>query len=169
MVTSLLCAVALVPIQAKDPADAKIVDLGDGYVRVEAKTYSIEVPQGWSVSPETRWGQRKISPEGKGELGAMTAPPSQQSWDQLYQTALYFILRDGDGKPTKYEIVKTKRGYQAAAFNILDESGFAKQRYMMIKHETKGLLALSVAIPDKKSEEVWAGHFKRMVDTAQFK
>ncbi|MFM9872861.1 MAG: hypothetical protein ACKVQS_05275 [Fimbriimonadaceae bacterium] len=149
--------------------DAKLIDLADGYVRVEAKTYSMEVPKGWVVEAETRWGQRKIAPSGGGELGAMTAPPSQQSWDELYDTALYFIMRDEKGTATPYEKVKTKRGYEAASFSVLDKEGFAKRRYMMIKEPTKGLLALSVKIPDQKSEKEWAGHFKRMVDTALFK
>jgi hypothetical protein len=150
-------------------ADAKLVDLKDGYVRVEGKTYSIEIPKGWTVEPETRWGQRKISPSGGGELGAMTAPPSQQSWDELYDTALFFIMRDEKGDATPYEKVKTKQGYEAASFSVLDKERFAKRRFIMIKEPNKGLLALSVKIPDKKLEDVWAAHFKRMVDTAQFK
>jgi hypothetical protein len=171
MLTSILTMVVMMSGQElKGPADAKLIDLVDGYVRVETATYTLEVPKEWKVTPETRWGQRKISPAGGGELGAMTAPPSQQSWDQLYDTALYFILRDGDGgKPTKYEIVKTKRGYEAASFSIIDKEGFAKERYMMVKHPEKGLLALSVAIPNKDGEKQWAAHFKRMVDSAEFK
>lgn len=151
------------------PQDAKLVDLKDGYVRVETATYQLEVPKDWKVTAETRWGQRKFYPEGKGELGAMTAPPSQQSWDQLYETALYFILRDEEGKPTPYEKTKTKQGYEAASFSVLNKEGFATQRFMMIKHETKGLLALSIKIPSQKDEEKWTGYFKRMVDTAIFK
>ena len=55
-------------------ADAKIVDLRDGFVRVETAAYSIEVPKEWKVSEETRWGQRKA----KGKLsinGVSLTPP----------------------------------------------------------------------------------------------
>lgn len=152
------------------PADARLADLGDGYVRVETPVYSIDVPKGWLVSEETRWGQRKMRPEGgAGELGAMTAPPGRQSWEQLYRTSLYFIMREDGGTATPYTLTKTKQGYEAASFSVLDAEGFAARRFMLIRHETKGLLALSVRIPERAKEEDWARHFARMVDSAVFR
>lgn len=165
LTVSAIC-LAAIGMQGKDYS---VVDLEDGFVRLETKTYSIEVPKGWEIGKETPWGDRKVTPSNGGQLGAMTAPPSQQSWEELYQTALYFINREEKGKATPFEKVKTKRGYEAASFSVLDDEGFAKRRFVMVKHPEKGLLALSVKITDKKQEKELASYFKRMVDTAEFK
>ena len=152
------------------PRDARTVDLGDGYARVESATYSVEVPKGWTVTEETRWGQRKMKPgQGGGELGVMTAGPTQASWDELYQTSLYFIMREGEGDPTPYEVTKRKDGLEAATFAVLDGSGFAERRYVLIKHPERGLLALSVRVPNKDADAEWTRHFERMVASAKFK
>jgi hypothetical protein len=151
------------------PPDAKLTPLGDGFVRVESATYTIEVPQGWKVSEETPWGQRKAAPKGGGELGVMTAPPGRQSWESLYRTSLYFILReDPEGQATPYELVKRKDGLEAAQFSVVNKEGFAYRRFFLLRHPSKGLLALSVRIPDRKNEKQWASSFKRMIDTAVF-
>ncbi len=139
------------------------------YQLLKTDSYSIEIPKGWKVSPETFFGQRKVKPSsGKGELGLMTAPPSRQSWEQLYRTSLFYILREEEGKATPFKLTKTKRGYEAATFDVVDRDGFNGRRYVLIKHAEKGLLAVSVAIPEKATEKEWAKHFKRMVDTATF-
>jgi hypothetical protein len=162
-------AVALLTAQ-DGPKDAQVIDLGDGYARVESATYSVEVPQGWAVTEETRWGQRKMKPQdGGGELGVMTAGPTQASWDELYRTSLYFIMREGEGDPTPYEVAKRKDGLEAATFAVLDPSGFAERRYVLVKHPERGLLALSVRVPDRRADEEWTKHFARMVETATFK
>jgi hypothetical protein len=166
---SVLSGAVITGFAVAQPADFETVDLKDGYVRIEAKTYSLEIPKGWAVGRETPWGSRKIGSGSGGEMGAMTAPPSEQTWDQLYRTALYYIGRETKDKPTPYTIVKTKRGYEAASFSMVDRDGFATERYMMVKHPSKGLLALSVKIKEKKNEKELAGHFKRMVDSADFK
>lgn len=109
---------------AQAPSDAKITDLGDGYCRIHSPTYSVEVPKGWEVSSQTPWGQRTMHPKSKsGELGVMTAPPGRQTWDQLYQTSLYFIQRESKGKPTPYRISKMPNGLEAASFELLDDAG----------------------------------------------
>ena len=139
------------------------------YETLKTDAYSIEIPKGWKVSPETFFGQRKVKPSsGRGELGLMTAPPSRQSWQQLYQTSLFYILREEKGKATPYKLTKTKRGYEAATFDVVNKDGFNSRRYVLIKHPEKGLLAISVSIPEKSTEIEWAKHFKRMVDTATF-
>jgi len=150
-------------------SDAKITDLGDGYWRVETKSYSVEVPRGWKVSEETPWGQRKVKPEaGNGALGVMTAPPSRQTWDDLYRTSLYFILREKGGKATPYKLTKTTSGLEAASFEVLDSKGFADRRFVLLKHKEKGLLAISVDIPSKERDTEWKVHFERMVRSAKF-
>lgn len=152
------------------PSDAKIIDLGDNYCRIEAATYSVEVPKGWEVSSETPWGQRTMHPKSKsGELAVMTAPPGSQTWDQLYKTSLYFILRESKGKPTPYRISKMPSGLEAASFEVLDDTGFAGRRYILIKHESKGLLALSVKVPSREADKEWSKHFRRLVRSAVFK
>jgi len=166
---SLFCV--FVPILATaQVSDAKVVDLRDGYARVETSSYVIDVPKGWKVSEETPWGQRKAKPgSGAGELGVMTAPPSQQGWGPTLDTALYFINREESGKATPYKLVKTPAGYDAATFEVLDKEGFAARRFVMVKHPEKGLLALSVRVPNRKEDEKWTAHFERMVKSARFK
>lgn len=159
---AMLCSVQV-------PSDAKITDLQDGYSRVQTSTYAIEVPNGWKVSAETPWGQRKAQPEqGGGELGVMTAPPGRQSWDQLYETSLSFILREDNGKATPYRLSKTKSGLEAASFEVLDKDGFAARRYVLIRDEAQGLLALSVNVPNRRADKQWSQHFKRLIETARF-
>ena len=167
---SILVALAYAVTFAQSENNSQsVTDLKDGYVRFKSDTYQIDVPKDWKVSSETWYGQRKVSPKsGGGELGVMTAPPSRQSWDQVYQTALFYINREESGQPTPYVLTKTKNGYEAATFRVKDSNGFAKRHYVMIKHEEKGLLALSVTIPNEDSEKAWTKHFKRMVDSAIF-
>lgn len=152
------------------PRDAKVVDLGDGYVRVESSLYTVEVPKGWAVGAETPWGARSMAPEGtKGELGVMTAGPTTASWDELYQTSLYFIMREERGKATPYELSRTRQGYEAMSFSVLDSEGFPARRYVLLKAPSGRALALSVKIPSQASEKQWQVHFERMVRTARLK
>lgn len=166
---SLIVALTALAI-AQIPSDAKITDLGDGYSRIQSSTYSVEVPRGWEVSRQTPWGQRTMNPKDKaGELGVMTAPPGRQTWDELYQTSLYFIKRQSKGKPTPYRISKMPNGLEAASFEMLDNTGFAEKRYILIRDESKGLLALSVKVPSREADKEWSKHFDRLVKTAKLK
>jgi hypothetical protein len=150
------------------PLDAKLVPLKDGYVRVETSAYSLEVPKGWVVSKETSFGQREFDGP-KGSMTAMTANAGPKpDWDRLYQTSLYFIMREKRGKATPYTLGKTDQGFNTCSFTILDDSGFADRRYVLL-HSPKGaLLALSVKIPDKKLESELQATFDRMVKSAKF-
>lgn len=164
-----LLALAATLALAQLPKDAKVVDLKDGYSRIDTASYSIELPKGWQVSEETPWGQRKAHPKGSdGELGVMTAPPGRQSWDQLYQTSLYFILRESKGKPTPYRLGKTASGLETASFEVLDEEGFAARRYILIRGKDGRLLALSVKVPSREADKAWSAHFDRLTRTARF-
>lgn len=155
---------------AQLPKDAKVLKLADGYSRVETAEYSIEVPTGWEVSDQTPWGQRKAHPSNSsGELGVMTAPPGRQSWDQLYQTSLYFILRESKGKPTPYRLGKTASGLETASFEVLNDAGFAARRYILIRGKDGRLLALSVKVPSRSADKEWSKHFERLAATAKFK
>ncbi|MBI5706120.1 MAG: hypothetical protein HZC36_03925 [Armatimonadetes bacterium] len=165
-IITLIAAVALSQL----PKDAKTLNLGDGYSRVETASYLIEVPAGWEVSEETPWGQRKAHPKGaEGELGVMTAPPGGQSWDQLYQTSLYFILRESKGKPTPYRLGKTASGLETASFEVLDDQGFAARRFVLMRGKDGRLLALSVKVPTRNADKEWSKHFDRLAATAKFK
>lgn len=151
-------------------ADSAATDLKDGYSRVATSNYTVDVPNGWTVSKETPWGARKVQPtQGKGELGVMTAPPGQQSWDQLYQTALYFIQREEKGKATPYRLTKTPSGLEAASFDVVDAEGFASRRYVMIRDSAKGLFALSMKVPSREANKQWTKHFDRLIRSAKFK
>ena len=70
------------------------------YRTVTTKNYTIQIPESWELGEETPFGQREMNPKvGKGQLTSMTGPGlGKQSWDQLYQTSLYFILR---GQPAE--------------------------------------------------------------------
>lgn len=151
------------------PKDAKTTNLGDGYSRVETTSYVIELPTGWDVSEQTPWGQRKANPKGSdGELGVMTAPPGRQSWEQLYQTSLYFILREEEGKPTPYRLGKTSSGLETASFEVLDDGGFAARRFILMRGKDGRLLALSVRVPSREADKEWTKHFNRLTRTARF-
>jgi len=166
---NLVLAFAAVLAAGQLPKDAKVEDLKDGYSRVSTSSYVIELPTGWDVSAETPWGQRKANPKNSlGDLGVMTAPPASQIWDQLYRTSLYFILREGKGKPTPYRLGKTPSGLETASFEVLDDSGFASRRFVLIRAKDGRLLALSAKVPNKDAEKDWAKHFDRLVRTAKF-
>lgn len=162
MLTVLATLLALVP------GDAQVKDLRDGFVRVETKAYSFEIPKGWSIGSETPWGARDLKPaNGKAVLGAMTAGPSQAGWDQLYRTSLWFIQREEEGKATPYTVKKTTQGYEACTFSVHDKEGFAKRRYVLLKHPSGKVLALSVKIPDRSEESNLAPVFDRFVSSAK--
>lgn len=149
--------------------DSSIIDLGDGYAKVTTASYSIDVPKGWDVSSQTPWGQRTARPaEGSGELGVKTAPPSSQTWDDLYHSSLSYILRESKAMPTPYRVTKTKKGFEAAAFELLDADGFPSQRYVLIRDEARRLLTLSVKVPSREVDTLWTGHFERLVESAIF-
>lgn len=149
------------------PADAKMKDLKDGFVRVETASYTIEVPKGWTVSRETSFGQRTM--EGnRGTMTAMTAAGGgSQGWERLYRTSLWFISREMPNyKATPYKLSKTSQGYEAASFSMLDDKGFAKARYVLLKAPNGNLLALSVKIPGKSEERELVAQFDRLIRTA---
>lgn len=149
-------------------SDAKVIDLKDGFVRVETKEYSFEVPKGWEVGSQTSWGARDLTPDkGAGSMGAMTAPPSTQSWDRLYQTSLYFIMREKPGKATPYVLGKVPQGYETMSFQVADPDGFASRRYVILKAKTNQVLALSVKIPGKSEEKKFTVIFDRMIKSAK--
>lgn len=140
------------------------------FVLFESDRYSFEVPKGWAVGKETPWGARDISPEaGGGKLGAMTAGPTQASWDELYRTSLYFIKREGPGKETPYRVGKTKGGYESISFEIINADGWADRRYTLLKDASGNALALSVKIPTKRDEAQYKVWFERMVATAKLR
>ena len=144
--------------------------LSNTFVLFDSERYSFEIPKGWIAGKETPWGARDITPsEGKGKLGAMTAGPTQAGFDELYQTSLYFIKREGEGKETLYRTGKTKLGYACMSFEVVNKEGFADRRYTLLKNTDGFALALSVKIPSKSVEKEYVSAFQRMVDTAKFK
>jgi len=144
----------------------KIVDLKDGFVRVLTTKYEVELPIGWQVGTETTFGQREFGSKKDGQMTAMTGSARESSWDQLYQTSLYFIKRSMKGSPTPFKISKSKQGYDAMSFSMmLDEVPVA--RYVILKNDKKDILALSVKIPSKSAKENLEGIFDRLVKTAK--
>lgn len=147
-----------------------VVQPSPDFVRIDAPRYSFEVPRGWTVGAETPWGARDILPnEGGGKLGAMTAGPSRASWDDLYRTSLFYILREDRGEPTPYRLGKTQQGYESMSFEVKNREGFASRRYTLLRDDRGYALALSVRIPSPKEERRYLQLFQRMVDTARLK
>jgi hypothetical protein len=144
-------------------------DLGDGYVRVKTPDYSVDVPKGWLIGDQTPWGARAILPKegSQAELGVMTAGITKQSWESLYETSLFFILRQEKGKATPYKISKLKNGYEACRFEVVDETNFAKRRYVLLKSTEGRAIALSVIITNKANEKQIVTWFNRMVESAK--
>ena len=150
--------------------DVRIEPLDDGYVRVIAPSYTVEVPEGWEVGRVTPYGSRDFEPaDGAGDMNVMTAPPSESTWEDTYRTALYFILRNNPtDEPTAYKVYDHGNGIEAAAFVVKNADGFAYRRFVLLKHPTQGLMALSVRIPSEEDEEAWQKSFERLVETAEF-
>ena len=165
-VLSTIVALAIIQVQAPD---VKMTTLPDGFVRVTSKEYAVEVPKSWTVGNQTPWGARSITPD-KGtetELGVMTAGVTKQTWDQLYQTSLFFIMRQESGKATPYRLGKTKKGYTSCSFEVADDKGFLKRKYVLLKDGRGAAIALSVVIGDPTQEKQISSYFKRMVDKAE--
>lgn len=140
------------------------------FVLVDTPKYSFEVPKGWKVGTETPWGARDIEPaKGEGKFGAMTAGPTQASWNDLYRTSLYFIQREKKGEATPFRLGRTKQGYECMSFEVLNADKFADRRYTLLKNDAGNALALSVKIPSPKQEKEFMARFQRMVDTAKLK
>ncbi len=148
--------------------------------KVETKNYTIEVPAGWEVGEETPFGQREIvpakGPEGAvvGSMSSMTGPGlGKQSWDQLYNTSLYFITRYAPGKgkmtATPYKLGKSKQGFETCSWTMLDEQKRPIQQHVILKHTNGNILALSVKLPPsaaKQPRTALEAEFRRLVDTA---
>lgn len=168
--TALLASVLVVLTAQSAPTDARLIDLKDGFTRVETRSYTIEVPTGWTVGLETNFGQRDIrsGSAGAGSLGVMTAGPTRASWDDLYQTSLWFIRRELRGTATPYQISKTDQGYEACSFSILDPESRPIARYVLLRSPDGRVLALSVKIPVADREKPLQAAFDRMVRTARF-
>ncbi len=167
---TILLVLALMFQTTAHPSDVRIEPLGDGFVRVIAPKYTVEVPEGWNVGDVTPYGSRDFEPTtGAGDMNVMTAPPSESTWEDTYRTALYFILRNNPtDTPTPYKVYEREDGIEAATFMVHNQDGFAYRRFVLLKHPTKGLLALSVRIPSKDEEADWQNSFDRLVKTATF-
>ncbi len=140
------------------------------FVLVETPKYSMEIPADWTMGDETPWGATDIIPKvGQGKLGAMTAGPTQASWDELFETSMYFIRREEPGTPTAIREGKTKLGYESASFEVINNKGFASRRYTLLRNGSGNVLALSIKIPSQAEEEAFIKIFRHMVDTAKLK
>jgi len=146
--------------------DVEMETLKDGFVRVKTSAYSIEIPKGWEVTPQTSFGQREMM-KGDAKMSAMTAggKPGPTNWNRLYQTAVYFSTREG-GKATPYVLSKSTQGYEAMSYTVVKE-GFAFSRYVILRAPSGSILALSVKIPTEKRESELVKIFDRLVKTAK--
>ena len=142
-----------------------ITDLKDGYIRVETKKYTVEVPKGWEVGEESSFGQREFH-SSKGEIGTMTGSAKGSNWDRLYNTSLYFIQRREKATPTPYKLGKNKKGYETMSFEMMGKDGKPTSKYVILKNAKEDILALSVRITQVKSETELNKAFDRLISTA---
>lgn len=170
------CGAGSKPARAKDEKAVKAVK----YVEVKTANYTFEVPQGWKVGEETPFGQREMHPSAGGKqdetqgMSSMTGPGlGKRSWQDLYDTSLYFITRyapkGGEMKATKYVLGKSKQGFETCSWSMLDAAGRTIQRHVILKHADGNILALSVKLPPSAATEDAAqleAHFRHMVNTA---
>ena len=141
------------------------------YRTVTTKNYAIQIPEGWEMGEETPFGQREMSPKaGKGQLTSMTGPGlGKQSWEQLYRTSLYFILREqpaGSMSATRPVMGRSKQGFEAASWSMLDRKKTVVARYVVLKSKADNILALSVKIPEGADRTQLEAIFERLVSTA---
>jgi len=150
------------------------------YRKIETKNYVIETPEGWEVGQETPFGQREIRPAkemkaGRGaSMSSMTGPGlGRQSWQQLYETSLYFITRFAPNgqkmQATPFTLGKSQQGFETCAWTMTNSDGLPLQRHVILKHSNGNILALAVKIPygaAKESKEGLQTIFQHMVDTA---
>ena len=107
-------------------------------------------------------------------MSSMTGPGlGRQSWQQLYETSLYFITRyapNGEKmKATPYQLGKSRQDFETCSWTMTDADGLPLQRHVILKHSNGNILALSVKIPssaEKESKERLEAIFQHMVDTA---
>lgn len=166
-------------IASADYSTKAVVKDEGSYEKVITKAYSFEAPKGWEVTAETSFGQREILPKDKelaksgSAFSSMTGPGlGRQSWDQLYKTSLFFITRSyGDRKvtPTAVKMIKTKLGYEAATWNMLDEEKNIIAKYVVLKSTTFNILALSVKAGKTENLVKLEQQFQHMIDTASLK
>ncbi|MBM3493416.1 MAG: hypothetical protein FJX72_03695 [Armatimonadetes bacterium] len=149
------------------------------YRTMDTNAFTLQVPSGWTVSEETPWGARDISPEGGADamggatMSSMTGPGlGRSSWKQLYETSLYFITRgDRAGKmtATPYELGKSKQGYETCSWAMKDGKGRVVQRHVILKHSNGNILALSAKTPasaEKQDISKLDRMFRHMTETA---
>jgi hypothetical protein len=149
-------------------AEVKTTDLKDGFVRVDTPKYMVEIPKGWEIGEETSFGQREFHSE-RGELGTMTGGKSDRTWDQLYQTSLFFVRRAVPGTPTAYRLGKSKTGYETMSFEMMNADKKPTAKYVIFKNTNSEILALSVRITDQKNAKDLEKAFDRMINTAKMK
>ena len=148
--------------------DYEAIDLKDGFVRVNTKKYSVEIPKGWEVGEETGFGQREYVSK-KGEMSTMTGSAVNRTWDQLYQTSLFFVRRSGAGEPTPYKLSKSAKGLDVMSFEMVNDKKQPVSKYVIFKNDKSEILALSVKIKDRSVEKDLEKAFERMVKTAEMK
>jgi hypothetical protein len=99
----------------------------------------------------------------------MTAGPTNDGWDKLYRTSLFFIRLEASGAETPYRLGKTKQGYECMSFEVKNKAGFAERRYTLVKNSEHNVLALSIRIPGPEQEKNFVTMFDHMIDTAKLK
>ncbi len=144
------------------------------WITVKTPEYTLQLPQGWSIGPQTPFGQRTLAPKSAQKpvgtfMTAMTAPqPVASSWSQLYHTALYFITQqDPSLKATPYHLWRSPQGMSACSWEMKNTKGQIRGLYTVLRSSSMQLLALSVHIPNTTTEKTLSICFQHLVDTAQ--
>jgi hypothetical protein len=107
-------------------------------------------------------------------MSTMVGPGlGRQTWDELYKTSNYYILRyaptGSKMKPLPYKLGKTRQGIDSCSWTMVDPAGVPVQRHVILKRPDGDILALSVKLPASAGKQVRSRlemMFSHLVDTA---
>ncbi|MBV6458633.1 MAG: hypothetical protein HONBIEJF_01766 [Fimbriimonadaceae bacterium] len=145
-----------------------IVDLKDGYSRLETGEFAVEFPTGWDVMPRNEAGERKIMPKDRtGEITIRVLPSSTDSWEQIYDKHLFDITEKVGGKSSGMRLRKEASGMESMAYELIDGGGFGKRKFMIVKDRDGRMLSMGMTVPTREDLKLWSEHFTRFTKTAR--
>ncbi|MBS1704829.1 MAG: hypothetical protein JST40_03070 [Armatimonadetes bacterium] len=147
--------------------DVTMTDMMNGYSRAETSAFSVEVPNGWTVSEKTDFGSRDITSDGStAKFNIMELGVKKDPWDDLYATSVEMAKKEvADGSFTPYEKFTTKGRYEAIKFGAKDSNDFMTHRWTLVRNGSGDLVAIGVTIPNGDSEKKLSKDFQHMIDT----
>jgi len=145
-----------------------IVDLKDGYSRLETGEFAVEFPTGWDVMPRNEQGERKIMPKDRtGEITIRTMSATTDSWEQIYEKHLYDMTSKVGGKSSGMRQRREASGMESVAYELIDGGGFGKRKFMIVRDRDGKMLVMGMTVPTREDLKTWSEHFTRFTKTAR--